>query len=425
MTVDTAAMDALARRLLRRQADRLTASELDAVLSWLSGGQRHGALQLCVTLGRPQNEPETVAALYQLLDRQLLGAGRLDAHAAHLADRDLPQSERKARFRRLIQAFHPDCHPHLSAWLTPRAQLIHQSYAAFKLGEPWPAAPPTQAAPSAAAKADGKPGSNSAVSPQPEHPWQPGPFRHSARLVPNRAGPLRWLLIRLGRSPRMAGVVVGAVAVVILAPLLLVYLADERSGPGNPALVTAAPAAPEAPPAEAIHPGAAASVLAEQHLARRVASVDVVNAASPDPAGDSRPLEPARQDDPVAGPAALAPEPLAARAEIELLLQRLGRYVSSGNNDALAQLMDRSAADDARAGMAEHYSRIIAGSRRRHQEFRILSIEHQPPDSWTVQALSRLTMAFDDLTARHEEGRYQVIIRQAEDGQLRITGFDG
>lgn len=422
--VDTAAMDALARRLLRRRVGLLNAAELDAVLSWLSGGQRHGALQLCVTLGRPQDQPETVVALYQLLDRQLLGAGRLDAQAAHLAGGDLPHREKKARFRRLIQAFHPDCYPQLAAWLTPRAQLIHQSYAAFKRGEPWPAVL-NQAAPAVASKTTGRPGSKPAASPQPEHPWQPGPFRRSAKLVPDRSGRLRWLLIQLGRSPRMAAVMIGALAVFTLAPLLLIYLADERSSAGRPAVVTAIPADPDALVTESISLGAAATARAEQRLVERAASVDVVKAADRVTIGNTQPPEPARQDDLADGTAAPAQEPPPARAEIELLLQRLGRYVSSGDRDALLQLIDQSIADEASEDMAEHYGRIIAGSRRRHQEFHILSIEHRPPDSWRVQALSRLTMAFDDLTARHEEGHYQVIIRQANDGQLRIAGFDG
>ena len=418
-------MDILARRLLRRRVAVLNAAELDAVLSWLSGGQRHGALQLSVTLGRPQDQPETVVALYQLLDRQLLGAGRLDAQAAHLAGGELSNSESKARFRRLIQAFHPDCYPQLANWLTPRAQLIHQSYAAFKRGEPWPTTPTTWATPAATRKATGRQGEKSARAPQPGHPWQPGPFRRSAKLVPDRSGPLQWLQIRLGRSPRMAGALIGTVAVLTLAPLLLVYLADERTNASHPTLVTAMSADSESPTAESINLAAAATARAEQHLAQRAASVRVLNAAGPDSARDTRPPQPARQTEPADDPAIQRRESPAARAEIELLLQRLGRYVSSGDNDALLQLMDRSTATGAGAEIAEHYGRIIAGSRRRHQEFRILSIEHQPPDFWMVKALSRLTMAFDDLTARHEEGHYQVIIRQAEDGQLRIAGFDG
>lgn len=423
--VDTTAMDALARRLLNQRAGSLNAAELDAVLSWLSGGQRHGALQLCVTLGRPQDQPETVEALYRLLDRQLLGTGRLDAHAAHLAGRDRPQSETKARFRRLIQAFHPDCYPQLAAWLTPRAQLIHQSYAAFKRGEPWPTTPTTWTAPVTTRKDAGKRGMKAPDSPQPEHPWQPGPFRRSAKLVPDRTSLLRWLLIRLGRSPGLAGVLIGGLAVVTLAPLLLVYFADERPNAAHPMLVTTMSTDAESPAAEPINVAAAATALAEQHLAQRAASVRVLNVAGRDAVRDTQPPASARQAERVDVPAPQPQEPPAARAEIELLLQRLGRYVSNGDNDALLQLMHHSAATDAGAEMAEHYGRIIAGSRRRHQEFRILSIEHQPPDSWMVQALSRLTMAFDDLTARHEEGHYQVIIRQAEDGQLRIAGFDG
>lgn len=411
-------MDALARRLLAGRTGLLDAPELDAVLSWLAGGQRHGALQLSVTLGRPQDHPDRVAAFYQLLDRQLLGAGRLDAQAAQLSGQHRPESEKKARFRRLIQAFHPDRYPELAGWLTPRAQLIHQSYAAFKRGEPLPAAASQPARPSGWPK--------TAAPGKPEHPWQPGPFRRSAKLVPDRTGPVRRLLLRLAGSPRLTGSLIAGLAMVTLLPLVLIHFADERANATNLATVTTSPAAVRPPESGPTSPGAAQSAFSERHLPEQAASVRGLTAAEPAPASDATRDEPARQYAWAAEAAAGSlPEPATIRVEIELLMQRLGRYVSSGDLEALVQLMDHSQAEDAGAQMAERFDRIIAGSRRRHQEFQVLSIEHQPPEYWAVQTLSRLTMAFDDLTARHEESRHRVIVRQAADGQLRIAGFDG
>lgn len=398
-------MDALARRLLSGRTGLLDAPELDALLSWLAGGQRHGALQLSVTLGRPQDRPDRVKALYQLLDRQLLGAGRLDAQAAQLAGDHQSDSAKKARFRRLIQAFHPDRYPELAEWLTPRAQLIHQSYAAFKRGEPLPAAASQPARPAGNPKA--------AAAGKPEHPWQPGPFRHSAKLVPDRTGSVRRLLLRLGASPHLAGALIAGLAVVALLPLGLVHFADERANAANVATVTAIPPATR-------------TAFSERQLPEQEASVRVVSAAEQAPASDAGRDEPAAQQAWAAGAATEPlPEPATARADIELLMQRLGSYVSSGDINALVQLIDGSEVNDAGEQMLEFFDRIIAGSRRRYQEFQVLSIEHQPPEYWAVQTLSRLTMAFDDLTARHEEARYRVIIRQAADGQLSIAGFDG
>jgi len=425
--MDAAAIDALARRLLNGRAPRLDAAELDAVLSWLSGGQRHGAAQLSRTLGNPHSCPRQVAALYQLLDVQLLHGGRLDPGAAHVAGSPT-DGEKKARYRRLIQAFHPDRYPELAAWLTPRSQLVNQAYAAFKRGE----APPRLSAVPGPAPTAVSPGGRSHASlqrqsvtrPDAVHPWQPGPHRRSARLVPARTGTFQRLFGALAKSPGRARLMIGALAIVALVPLLMLHVADRRE-PYQPSPLESGAAT------MAAASRTASQALTEQTLPDQPASVRVVEAASST-------VDSARQTQadgfsaahqaynaPVADAAGRSAEP-----EIEALFQRIGRHVSSGDLEALQRLVvsaNPNAHSDSAVGIdwiGNHFDRIISGSRRRHQEFQILSIEHQPP-YWSVLTLSRLTMAFDDLTARHEEARYRFTIRRDEDGQLRITGLDG
>lgn len=416
MSADRAAMQDLAQGLMRGRTDRLSAAELDALLSWLGGGQRHGALHLADNLGRPDSHPEMLAALYRLLDNQLLGEGRLDPDAAHL-NPSRPAAEVRARFRRLIQAFHPDRYPELAAWLTPRSQLIHHAYAAFKRGKPWPQS-----------NVVGTHGSQSAATTQVNkaagtvdraaHPWQPGPFRHSARLAPESRSPLQRFTQTLRRSPGLARGLIVAVAVIGLAPLLFFYWSDGPSHRSD-ALNTTVPAAAIRPadraagPSE-IHPAAVAPTAVLSSLPPPAPAHEAAGseAASPAPTAELEMMASASENAEV------------GESSINLLLQRFGRYVSGGDLDGLLRLIDPPRSDPGIDRMVDYYDRVISESRRRHQEFQVLSIEYQTP-YWSVQTLSRLTMAFDDHTARHEEARYRMTLRLDEDGQLRIASFDG
>lgn len=391
-------MDRLARRLLADRVGRLSAVELDAVLSWLGGGERHGAGRLSMALGRPPTRPHRVSQLYTVLDGQIFSRGRLDLNAAHLGS-TRASAEKKARFRRLIQAFHPDRYPDMADWLTPRSQVLHKAYAAFKRGDPIvPATPAPSRAPSPA-----RPKRQA----EPDHPWQPGPFRRSARLVPKRVGWLRRLFNWSRRTQRLSTMVVAGLGLVVLLPLLALHLGsgdEDASGATTP-----------------------------RTEAARLPTADRPMRAGPPPT-EPRPA-PARAGEAVE-PAGLtgpglpqAPEPsreTPAASQIEALLQRFSRYVNRGDLDGLRTLLDEPARPDhgVDAGwLADHYEQVFALSRRRYQEFQILTIEPHPP-YWSVQTLSRLTMAFDDLTARHEEGRYRLTIRRLDDGELRIVGFD-
>ena len=397
MNARARALHALARQLLNGQSARLDAGELDALLSWLSGSQLQGAGQLAEVLGRPEERPQRVAEVYAWLDRQLFASGRLNWSAAHVSSA-LPASERKARLRRLIQAFHPDRYPQLAAWLTPRSQVIHQAYVAFKRGDEEATASAAPARPATRPQRKSTPGKN--------HAWQPGSFRHSARLVPVRIGPLRRLLHWCIRTPRLSVILVGGLASVALLPLIFLSLADN-------------PAASSAPTPRADHPAAPDPSPPSSELLPARLAVDRTGAAMQFARAGSERSGPGRAPTPEPAP---APELMEAR--IEALLQRFSAYVNGGDLDGLLGLLAETPAEqEARRQIAARYGQVIESSRRRHQEFQILAIEQRPPD-WSVQALSRLTMAFENLTARHEETRYRVTIRHYEDGQLRIAALD-
>ena len=399
MSVDAAAMDRLARRLLADRAGRLSAVELDAVLSWLGGGERHGAGRLSIALGRPQTRPHRVSQLYTLLDRQFFPRGRLDLQAAHLVGSG-SRAEQKARFRRLIQAFHPDRYPEMADWLTPRSQALHKAYVAFKRGETLVQTVPVPKPSPARPKPDA----------DPDHPWQPGPFRRSARLVPERSGWLRRLFTWGRRTQRLSTMLVAGLALVVLLPLLALHLASSRQENAGESMTGAA---------SARLPTADRPMQSGPHTAR------------PDPqpaaaAQHSSPGGPAQADArPASAPAAVSWETPPA-GQIEALLQRFSRYVNRGDLDGLRGLLAESPRSDHGAGaggLSAHYEQVFDRSRRRYQEFQVLDIEPRPP-YWSVHTLSRLTMAFDDLTARHEETRYRLAIRRLDDGELRIVGLD-
>lgn len=423
MTLGGYAIDLLARRLLSGQVGILSADELDSVLSWLSGGQRNGAAQLTAVLGPPSHCPQVVSILYRALDQQLLAGGELNAALAHIGGAR-SDSERKARFRRLIQAFHPDRFPELSAWLTPRAQIIHLAYAAFKRGEPLPGERRLTASDFTNSLPTVPEGSTKPIVPAKKtaaHPWQTGPFRRSAKLVPKPAGRFQRLLGRIRNSPNLSRFIIATLAFVGLVPLLLLNLLDDRPP------VSTLSAKIESPGVDAAHRRSAPPALREQHLPNQSASVRVVSASRLESSNVAEKESEAQR-------VSKRPESLpkdhgtiASEAQVRQLIHQLGLHITGGEIEALYRMLEGTPVGP-EAGMdnlADHYHDIIAGSRRRHQDFQILSIEHHPPYRWTIKTLSRLTMALDDLTARHKEAVYEVTIDQAADGQLKITRFDG
>jgi hypothetical protein len=408
-------MDRLARRLLADGAGRLSPTELDAILSWLGGGERNGASRLSMALGRPETRPERVSQLYRLLDRQILAHGRLDFDAAHLSG-VRPEAEKKARFRRLIQAFHPDRYPELEAWLTPRSQVLHAAYSGFKRGVP-------QVQSTAPAQRPGRSARKTNAAPvrKTEHPWQPGPFRQTARLVPERVSVLRRILGAGRRTQRLSSLLIVSLATIAVLPLLALNLAGNRdlyagrsiSSENEQQVQGMFPAQPR--------------LSDEQHgsglEARRAA---ILSSAEKDE--ESVPLAASAEtlSTSIGGPIEPGAEQLAT-AQVEAFLERFSRYIIGGDLEGLLALVDNDASAPDYVDtewLTEHFGTIFATSRRRHQEFRVISIEHLQP-YWSVQTLSKLTMAFDDLTARHDEQPYRLILRRKEDGALRIVGIDG
>ncbi|WP_376694362.1 J domain-containing protein [Wenzhouxiangella sp. EGI_FJ10409] len=206
-------IEQLVERLLDGSEQRLSAAELDTVLAWLSGSDRHDGDALASRLGHALEHPRRRIAVYDQLDFQLFDIDRLDLAGAHL-EAGLADDLRRARYRRLMKAYHPDAYPDHAEWLTPRSQAIHQSYARFRKGQP------PEAGAAGAAPEQGQPMSRPAANKR----W-PG-ARRSARLTPT-SGPgllssLRtWLL---GIENLQQRILIGLV-IVCLVPVLYAYLA--------------------------------------------------------------------------------------------------------------------------------------------------------------------------------------------------------
>ena len=203
-------MQQLVDRLLDGSEQRLSAAELDAVLAWLSGSDRHDGDALAGILGHALDHPRRRIAIYDQLDIQLFESDRLDLTGAHLAA-GLDDELRRARYRRLMKAYHPDSYPDHADWLTPRSQAIHQSYARFRKGQP----------PEGGSAAEPK----DIVTKRPRQQYWPG-ARRSARLTPGLGpGPLSrlrtWLL---GIENLQQRILIGLV-IVCLVPVLSAYLA--------------------------------------------------------------------------------------------------------------------------------------------------------------------------------------------------------
>lgn len=121
----------LARKLRAGNADRLTTAELDAVLVWVYGGGEARTAGLSTVLGSPGDDEDLLLRVYEQLDGLIFQDGGLVERDARV-DALFPEDVRRARYRRLMAAFHPDRHLGLSDWLTPRSQAIHEAYRRFR-----------------------------------------------------------------------------------------------------------------------------------------------------------------------------------------------------------------------------------------------------------------------------------------------------
>ncbi|MDZ7713662.1 MAG: hypothetical protein U5L06_11375 [Rhodovibrio sp.] len=134
MTNQRQATQAFVDRLLGAGGDPFSAAELDAALSWLAGSRRCGGDSLAQVLGPAPDHPRRRIAVYEQLDWQLFEDGQLRLAGAHV-DIDCDEATRRARYRRLMTAFHPDRYPEHADWLTSRSQAVHASYGRFRKGK--------------------------------------------------------------------------------------------------------------------------------------------------------------------------------------------------------------------------------------------------------------------------------------------------
>jgi hypothetical protein len=209
-------LQALAERMLRGRMGTLEGAELDAVLSWISGSERAGAGELIHLVGTPHERPGMARRLYDELDAQLFQDGELVLERAGVGpERD--EQERRARYRRLMTAFHPDRFPDHGDWMTPRSQAIHKAWRRFRSGEDSTADTPPAPATSPSAK---PPRSKRRHHREPE-------LRRSARLVPEQPTPLTTVRLQLAHTPHLAGKLMLAVAVIALVPVGWLYLVNQ------------------------------------------------------------------------------------------------------------------------------------------------------------------------------------------------------
>jgi hypothetical protein len=200
----------LGRSLQRGTLGHLEPEELDAILGWVAGSQRRAAAELGALLGSPDADPDLLRRVYQQLDRALFRNGSLFEEAAGVSER-VPRPQRRARYRRLMAAFHPDRSQGFADWLTPRSQAILHSYAAFRRGDAAPVAPPPE-------------------------PKKPAPrVRPRRRFLPRvHFGPglLPTLRASLRGVRHLEAKILGIVAAAVFLPVLVLYLNQYPVPPG-------------------------------------------------------------------------------------------------------------------------------------------------------------------------------------------------
>ncbi|MFU8832426.1 MAG: hypothetical protein ACNA7J_09750, partial [Wenzhouxiangella sp.] len=206
----------LAELVLGERMCRFTPRELDALLGWLAGSARHGADGLIRRLGTPDERPDLCDKVYRWLDAQMFEQAEFKPAAAYLDDGE-PEGARRARYRRLMTAFHPDRCLDRAEWLTPRSQSILAAYSRFRRNndgnndgnEPDIAPFPPSADPQAAESG---------------YPPGTGHIRHSARLSPVAMALRLRLRRRLGGISHLQAKLLGSLALVTMLPLLLMLL---------------------------------------------------------------------------------------------------------------------------------------------------------------------------------------------------------
>jgi hypothetical protein len=217
----------LAGRLRKGGVRQLAPEELEAVLAWIGAGRQGPARELAALLGPPDADPGLLWRVYQQLDRVLFPGGELAEEAAGVSSA-VPAAQRRVRYRRLLAAFHPDRHAALADWLTPRAQAVQRSYAAFRGGSGGSA----HAAGAASADASdagfagrSAAGATSGLDPAPHlRPGRGNPAggRRQSR-IPLGPGPMEWLRQALGPVRHLEAKILAGLLVGVLLPTLVVY----------------------------------------------------------------------------------------------------------------------------------------------------------------------------------------------------------
>jgi hypothetical protein len=215
MRPDSDAMRLLIERLLGDGQAWFKAEELDVILSWLAGSQRHGGDALTSRIGPASEQTGRRIAVYDRVSAQLFRDGQLDLAGAHV-DIDIGDEARRGRYRRLMTAFHPDRFPEHADWLTSRSQAVLASYARFRKGEGPESRSPDE-------PRVHRPGQAAARKPaRPEWPRE----RRSARLTPNRGpGPLTQLRVWLLGIENLQQRILVVLGAVCLIPVIYAYLA--------------------------------------------------------------------------------------------------------------------------------------------------------------------------------------------------------
>jgi hypothetical protein len=248
MDVDTRILRDLARRLRAGTVRHLNGPELNATLGWVSG-RDSDAGGLTPLLGPPEADPPLLERVYRQLDGVLFRDEWLNETAAWLHG---DPEQRRAQYRRLFAAFHPDRSAQLESWLTPRFQAIQRSYRRFR--------------------------DESSVLSRPP-PVSPGVARESEADRGHRSRPFRFrpslkqlLQSELGKVRHLEAKLLGLVLIGAVLGVLQVYLAHapQRWIPAQE---------PEAPPERAQTGESAApraAVYAPGHVAILAAPVDAV-----------------------------------------------------------------------------------------------------------------------------------------------------
>ncbi|MDZ7809405.1 MAG: hypothetical protein U5L11_03680 [Arhodomonas sp.] len=152
-----------------------------ALLHWLCGARSGEAATAHAVLGDPQEHPERVRRVYHALDRWLF----VDTEV-------IPPyggaDERRARFRLLSRAYHPDRYPDLVDWLGPRAQSVNAAYTAFRAAPAdwWETPVDSSAGDGRGGSRDGNAAGRGVVN--------GGPPPGAGRAKPPAARPREWLM---------------------------------------------------------------------------------------------------------------------------------------------------------------------------------------------------------------------------------------